>query len=1809
MPKIKKTIPREYTYTVLQESVAASATMIFSTLTQLTYFGNGGTSFVLENTDGYKVRFAYVTIDGAINNLAGGYFRDDNDLQPRYIENNVIESAYYNYEDYDYNFFGYGWNQDTDSLINAWNQGAAVYIYYGDISGNLVSSDQNLVTSAVETLVERTVRAIKYAKEVKMSASILNGNTSLQITQQVKGPEGNTDLFRGYPFGTNLEGNYYSTLTSDITTTNFENGADGDAGDVINWTKRSGNLGNAIKRRINKQSFEIGSLPINQRFTGQKIDTIMNYFDDSLTFDFLNNNNQRIDVRLGVPYAQQQSAGGFYPDFILDNPIISNDYYRLYENQNTAEIGAQSLFVANNHANRRLSNSNVFSTPNTFQNLNINNNADFIYYSKDYNIFKKASKLNQKNIDLYLDKINTYESIKPYNETNKIIEFKDSQWQTTNTGKSDYNISESKQISLELGFNKNNQGSPAILLDTANNFINQNKISLDHVAITRFSQHTSYYNFSNNTWDYLHHYSNYPGNNNVFGDNGINDLPYSKDYLQTINSKEDFEQKIGDYIKYSNKITSPSFRAKTTYTPNRNYSSIMKISDNSGFPYQEKWSPESEQTLKMSDYITNDFMLEKIKIKCNIRAQSKLNPDSIAALDLSNDDAYFGMSFFFLRNFIEDEYTKIKKNNITYHMQTNATGENIPDWLENDIYDTVFAESSETLTKINDDFEIIQGNFQKNEISYNVTISNHELDLDPRTNPNDFFGFANLTEALDAEGSDSRQIRISNNSNDFDNNIFTKIFDIEAVSKQTRPYQTNRDLVSFNNVIFYNLNINNDELDFLNNNKNIDILAPILNKEAPSEMTFEFDLKRTSNEKHTDESIFYNTSSGNNENLFIFEGKNTQNNSTRIFDLQNINQKLEAYYNNVNYKMYSGSYLDNIQNYNYLLKPSDELVFGITSYGNGNLISTLVELYDNIEIVLIGKEVNENFYRDESKSIRKVITSNIDMSKSNQENINSLNKNKSYFSSDNRILKDAKTNNNIYIYDSILPDFYQIFNLKEKVLYYRGQQFELGSTFVNNVTLFENDSTNYTDPDVVISNIFSNDIYDKYLFKEYENNQKFNNYRSVSNNLNRSVLNVENININLPDNSNLFDKDTSIISKISFDEKGIEENFTRDADFVSKLYPVLKTAYKNIETPLKKYASPYQNSDYEEGSNSDVFCSNLKPKNTGMFNFHFSDKNYVIDTNISDDDIFQTPISIRVFDKKAFLVIEYWPVGEKIISFWRNVNEIFKDDMIDVGDYSLSKFSIPLSLRRFYRSGDEVLGLSNTELFTKDFMYLQTENGGQQLICFLDYYEMSNNYYNFAINSINSSTSRTNVEEIEYDGISGSGSFIWDLVDNVLSLTQTWLISKNYSNSNIDYLKDENMNFSNMFFTLGIGNDSFSEESAKEDVGRFMFDNFKVDIHFTKYKTNVNSQNNVYKDNISNSLNFQNIDSRISKNYHYYMDRKLIETNVEDYHKVFDDRRIPSKKTEDFINNEMIYLAKLYYAKNINDSINDVQETKYSVIFKYISHLKNGINYPSMQIYSIINDFSFDTLIKLSYEDIALDFEDLSSGYLRIYEPYLLKAFKENVINENNVPYFEFNLADFTFKQKFANNVVQYNVWNESNLKYVSDSSTEYNYDYLIPNFNYFDESRGGERSYLSWGNKKSKEEAINSLVYLYGNKYRNYAIEKKAGFIYGVENSYPICNQQFFSLYRYGHFSDHIKYSKNYAKYNVSRNNSDVVSYPIEKAFYNEYFEKTTQDNASQTFNKNLYSQSSYPYIENVSNVLSQLNENNTLYDENNVF
>jgi len=73
--------------------------------------------------------------------------------------------------------------------------------------------------------------------------------------------------------------------------------------------------------------------------------------------------------------------------------------------------------------------------------------------------------------------------------------------------------------------------------------------------------------------------------------------------------------------------------------------------------------------------------------------------------------------------------------------------------------------------------------------------------------------------------------------------------------------------------------------------------------------------------------------------------------------------------------------LNFIENSSYLLKPEDNLVFGVSSNSNGEVMPSVVTLHDKLEITLIGRDYisNKKHKTNECKSIRKIVTGDKDI--------------------------------------------------------------------------------------------------------------------------------------------------------------------------------------------------------------------------------------------------------------------------------------------------------------------------------------------------------------------------------------------------------------------------------------------------------------------------------------------------------------------------------------------------------------------------------------------------------------------------------------------------------------------------------------------------------------------------------------------------------------------------------------------------------------------------------------------------------------
>ena len=109
--------------------------------------------------------------------------------------------------------------------------------------------------------------------------------------------------------------------------------------------------------------------------------------------------------------------------------------------------------------------------------------------------------------------------------------------------------------------------------------------------------------------------------------------------------------------------------------------------------------------------------------------------------------------------------------------------------------------------------------------------------------------------------------------------------------------------------------------------------------------------------------------------------------------------------------------------------------------------------------------------------------------------------------------------------------------------------------------------------------------------------------------------------------------------------------------------------------------------------------------------------------------------------------------------------------------------------------------------------------------------------------------------------------------------------------------------------------------------------------------------------------------------------------------------------------------------------------------------------------------------------------------------------------------------------------------------------------------------------------------------MYGFDKKNNSFAINDLQGFKYGIKSLAKQTKTYKFNKYHYGHYSDFISYSENTAY--IDENN--IVSYPIVKSYYDQYFSRISAEETLNTYNTDIYCRSNYAFIEDDSDSLSQ--------------
>ena len=272
------------------------------------------------------------------------------------------------------------------------------------------------------------------------------------------------------------------------------------------------------------------------------------------------------------------------------------------------------------------------------------------------------------------------------------------------------------------------------------------------------------------------------------------------------------------------------------------------------------------------------------------------------------------------------------------------------------------------------------------------------------------------------------------------------------------------------------------------------------------------------------------------------------------------------------------------------------------------------------------------------------------------------------------------------------------------------------------------------------------------------------------------------------------------------------------------------------------------------------------------------------------------------------------------------------------------------------------------------------------------------------------------------------------------------------------------------------------------------------------------------------------------------------------------------------------------------------------------------------------NNFTIFKKNRILEQELIFDFE--SKDKLRVYEDKLLKNVSSySSSKEFSTPYYEIVLssnlsADINIPTSASDSIIQipyahYKVDSRfnpqsfnSSLNVEIEDVTEA-FDESLPNL-----SSGSPIFMLSenpegYESKIEQEEKLKEFLYGFSRGINRYPIQRLDGFKYGVECGSKKSLNHHFKNNSFGQPSDKIMGSTNFATARLNKQGNTVFERVIEKRFVNDHFEfvstndyETTVRSDEEVFNKDRHCRSYYPYIEDSSNNLSQLNSNNPYFD-----
>lgn len=612
-----------------------------------------------------------------------------------------------------------------------------------------------------------------------------------------------------------------------------------------------------------------------------------------------------------------ESLQGFYPAHKFTTGFKLDNFNHHFDDTNTITTTSKSVnHVFGIESSYKALENKIIHTPSTFD-----TNNDFIV-TKNTSIENYDSVLSKNNFEIQYT---------PY--TDHYLNTNNNKLSNINSSSFDeelYNISDQVSIEIELNFD-----IPAILQNNkfyTNNYdkhsagIKFNGTNNENVWKSNNSP-VSYFNFKENRWDYIQNpYLALPPVPNIDVDDNLYNTLISK----------------------SNIAFSPGYNP---YDSNKKINSVGIPCFNSKFPVGDQWYAEDDTLLKMSDYITEDFILEKVVFLCE-NVSSYCQKNNYTAYDASNNEIssinYHTNNYKYLSNTLNFFILNQKTNGVNPLSFWEGSGI-LSD--KKHINEMFFEKQGGSNTSLNLKSSVVNdyiGERSINKFHYNTDNSSNYI-----------FGLSNTDFTITSKPA-LREIVTTNNCFIF-NNKFSDSDPSSLISK----------IASDSNYIDTKINISNTtDINFENQSVLIGSDCKVSNSSKLHSTHFIHDeYTQRSARIYSSNYLGDRDLQGNDFGRSHFNKKSTEIDINSTFT-DNNNEIIE-----LKNKFYKSPYI---------LKPEDNLIFGVNSYTNGNILPYILMLEKSVKVVLIGRHVvndkkiiNEKQKTHSSKSINKSISSPI----------------------------------------------------------------------------------------------------------------------------------------------------------------------------------------------------------------------------------------------------------------------------------------------------------------------------------------------------------------------------------------------------------------------------------------------------------------------------------------------------------------------------------------------------------------------------------------------------------------------------------------------------------------------------------------------------------------------------------------------------------------------------------------------------------------------------------------------------------------